>query len=153
VFTLAPTRSALADFAFHPDLRLTDGERTGNFKSDSARSVDGREITSRTKMLWLNLSNSNANFPHTVGQQSLYSVPRIACSRELRQSSCKVTAAAKRHKGKRIRRLPTTRFAARDQGPRPIPLVVKQEEGGLGKTSDYYIQLAEKLLRCPRKQR
>jgi hypothetical protein len=52
----------------------------------------------------------------------------------------------KKPKSKPVRRLPPTTPAARDEGPRLIPLAEKREDGP-AKTSEYYAQLAEKLLR------
>jgi hypothetical protein len=54
--------------------------------------------------------------------------------------------AAKKAKKKAVRRIPPTKSAARDEGPRLIPLAEKQEDSP-AKTSEYYAQLAEKLLR------
>ena len=52
---------------------------------------------------------------------------------------------AKKHKRKAVRRIsPST---ATDEGPRLLPSVNKPLDSSLGKTSEYYIQLAEKLLR------
>jgi hypothetical protein len=50
--------------------------------------------------------------------------------------------AAKKPKKKAVRRIPPTKSAARDEGP----LAEKQGDSP-AKTSEYYAQLAEKLLR------
>ena len=54
--------------------------------------------------------------------------------------------AAKKPKKKTVRRIPPTTPEARDEGPRLIPLD-KKEDDSPAKTSEYYAQLAEKLLR------
>jgi len=56
------------------------------------------------------------------------------------------SAAKKPKKKKAVRRIPPTTPEARDEGPRLIPFAEKREDGP-AKTSEYYAQLAEKLLR------
>ena len=55
--------------------------------------------------------------------------------------------STKKRKRKHVRRIPPTFPAARDEGPRLLPLADKHEDASLGKSSEYYIQLAEQLLR------
>ena len=63
-------------------------------------------------------------------------------SRTLQKSS-----SAKKRRKKSVRLVPPTAPAARDEGPRLIPLDEKREDPSLGKTGEYYSKLAEKLLR------
>jgi hypothetical protein len=51
----------------------------------------------------------------------------------------------KKPKRKAVQRIPSTAPAARDEGPRLIPLHEKREDG-LVKTSEYYARLADKIL-------
>lgn len=55
--------------------------------------------------------------------------------------------AAKKPKKKAVRRISPSTPAARDKGPRLLPLDEKKEEFSPGKTSEYYAKLAEKVLR------
>jgi hypothetical protein len=57
-----------------------------------------------------------------------------------------MSSPAKKPKKKAVRRIPPTTPEARDEGPRLLPLDEKKEDGP-AKTSAYYAQLAEKLLR------
>jgi len=57
------------------------------------------------------------------------------------------SATKKKSKKKAGERIPPTKPAARDEGPRLIPLPEKHEDTSFGKTSEYYIQLADTLLR------